>query len=190
MLQKLSPSLNHNEDYVTNFFRVVQKTYRAKPYHNWTHALQVAHCMFYILEKNGDLFSELEKVSMFVAALAHDVDHRGYSNQFLQKTKHPLARLYASSTMERHHLNLALSVLGAPGCDVFHCFSGDKSSTKKALDLFRTSILATDLAYYFTNRVKIEQSLAKDTFDFEDPEWRLVMTIVIDDFDGIHACAR
>ena len=128
--------------------------------------------MFCILTKSGNLFSDLEKMAMFVAALAHDVDHRAYSNQFLQKTKHPLSRLYPTSTMEHHHLETALSIFKAPNCDILHCFHDDPSSLSKALEVIRTSVLATDLAYYFTNRVKIVEGFVKKSFDIKTPEWR------------------
>ncbi len=74
-----------------------------------------------------------------VACLSHDLDHRGTTNSFqvrmitrrhfpcncvqktklyspIQiKTKNPLATLYASSTLERHHLNQCLLLLNIPG---------------------------------------------------------------------------
>jgi hypothetical protein len=44
-----------------------------------------------------------------VASLCHDLDHRGTTNSFQKKVKHPLATLYASSTLERHHLNQCIT---------------------------------------------------------------------------------
>lgn len=38
----------------------VKKNYRRVPYHNWKHAVTVAHCMYAILQNNGGLFSDLE----------------------------------------------------------------------------------------------------------------------------------
>lgn len=38
----------------------VKKNYRRVPYHNWKHAVTVAHCMYAILQNNLGLFSDLE----------------------------------------------------------------------------------------------------------------------------------
>lgn len=38
----------------------VKKNYRRVPYHNWKHAVTVAHCMYAILQNNNGLFTDLE----------------------------------------------------------------------------------------------------------------------------------
>lgn len=38
----------------------VKKNYRRVPYHNWKHAVTVAHCMYAILQNNRGLFTDLE----------------------------------------------------------------------------------------------------------------------------------
>lgn len=43
----------------------VRKNYRRVPYHNWKHAVTVAHCMYAILQKTSGIFTELE-VWLFV----------------------------------------------------------------------------------------------------------------------------
>lgn len=42
------------------FIMSVKKNYRRVPYHNWKHAVTVAHCMFAILQNNRGLFTDLE----------------------------------------------------------------------------------------------------------------------------------
>lgn len=42
------------------FIMSVKKNYRRVPYHNWKHAVTVAHCMYAILQNNHGLFTELE----------------------------------------------------------------------------------------------------------------------------------
>lgn len=44
----------------------VRKNYRRVPYHNWKHAVTVAHCMYAILQKTTGTFTELE-VCLFVS---------------------------------------------------------------------------------------------------------------------------
>lgn len=45
------------------FTMSVRKNYRRVPYHNWKHAVTVAHCMFAILQKTSGMFTELEVCS-------------------------------------------------------------------------------------------------------------------------------
>lgn len=42
------------------FIMSVKKNYRRVPYHNWKHAVTVAHCMFAILQSSRGLFTDLE----------------------------------------------------------------------------------------------------------------------------------
>lgn len=42
------------------FTMSVKKNYRRVPYHNWKHAITVAHCMYVILQHNHRTFTELE----------------------------------------------------------------------------------------------------------------------------------
>lgn len=136
------------------FTMSVRKNYRRVPYHNWKHAVTVAHCMYAILQKTSGMFTELEvcyllglgfiadrqkyikletrsapgvaewfqivlfsthsglqKKGLLIACLCHDLDHRGYSNTYLQKFDHPLAALYSTSTMEQHHFSQTVSIL-------------------------------------------------------------------------------
>ena len=43
-------------DELTKFTLTVRRNYRRVPYHNWTHAFSVAHCMFMILRKASSNF--------------------------------------------------------------------------------------------------------------------------------------
>lgn len=45
----------------------VKKNYRRVPYHNWKHAVTVAHCMYAILQNNQGLFTDLEVSEMTVS---------------------------------------------------------------------------------------------------------------------------
>ena len=50
-------------------------------------------------------------ISMFVGALCHDLDHRGFNNKFMIDVGSPLAAIYSTSTMEHHHFNMAINIL-------------------------------------------------------------------------------
>ena len=48
---------------------------------------------------------------MFIGALCHDLDHRGFNNKFMIDIGSPLAAIYSTSTMEHHHFNMAINIL-------------------------------------------------------------------------------
>ena len=50
-------------------------------------------------------------LSMFVGAICHDLDHRGFNNKFMIDIGSPLAAIYSTSTMEHHHFNMTVSIL-------------------------------------------------------------------------------
>lgn len=52
-----------------------------------------------------------QRKGLLIACLCHDLDHRGFSNTYLQKFDHPLAALYSTSTMEQHHFSQTVSIL-------------------------------------------------------------------------------
>lgn len=53
----------------------------------------------------------LKRKGLLIACLCHDLDHRGFSNSYLQKFDHPLAALYSTSTMEQHHFSQTVAIL-------------------------------------------------------------------------------
>ena len=60
-----------------------------------------------------------QKLSLLVACLCHDLDHMGFNNDFMVRSKTPVAALYSSSVLERHHFMQALVLLKMPGLDIF-----------------------------------------------------------------------
>ncbi|XP_043856150.1 cAMP and cAMP-inhibited cGMP 3',5'-cyclic phosphodiesterase 10A isoform X1 [Dromiciops gliroides] len=137
------------------FIMSVKKNYRRVPYHNWKHAVTVAHCMYAILQNNQGLFTDLERKGLLIACLCHDLDHRGFSNSYLQKFDHPLAALYSTSTMEQHHFSQTVSLLQLEGHNIFSSLSS--SEYEQVLEIIRKAIIATDLALYFGNRKQLEE---------------------------------
>ncbi|XP_008589812.1 PREDICTED: cAMP and cAMP-inhibited cGMP 3',5'-cyclic phosphodiesterase 10A [Galeopterus variegatus] len=137
------------------FIMSVKKNYRRVPYHNWKHAVTVAHCMYAILQNNQMLFTDLERKGLLIACLCHDLDHRGFSNSYLQKFDHPLAALYSTSTMEQHHFSQTVSILQLEGHNIFSTLSS--SEYEQVLEIIRKAIIATDLALYFGNRKQLEE---------------------------------
>ena len=63
---------------------------------------------------NSCLF-QVECLSLVIACLCHDLDHRGTNNSFQVKSCSNLAQLYSTSTMEHHHFDQCLMILNSKG---------------------------------------------------------------------------
>ncbi|CAI8024408.1 cGMP-dependent 3',5'-cyclic phosphodiesterase, partial [Geodia barretti] len=100
---KLQPST------LAKFVLMVKRSYRDPPYHNWYHALSVAHFCYVLHQRcdNLSFLTDLEVLALFFSCLCHDIDHRGTNNSFQISSKSVLASLYSSegSVMERHHFS-------------------------------------------------------------------------------------
>ncbi|GAB5572043.1 cAMP and cAMP-inhibited cGMP 3' [Prionailurus iriomotensis] len=156
------------------FIMSVKKNYRRVPYHNWKHAVTVAHCMYAILQNNHGLFTDLERKGLLIACLCHDLDHRGFSNSYLQKFDHPLAALYSTSTMEQHHFSQTVSILQLEGHNIFSTLSS--SEYEQVLEIIRKAIIATDLALYFGNRKQLEEMYQTGSLNLNNQSHRAPAT--------------
>lgn len=57
-------------------------------------------------------------MAAIIAAAIHDVDHPGYTNQYLINTNSELAIMYNDeSVLEQHHLAVAFKLLQETCCD-------------------------------------------------------------------------
>ncbi|KAJ8921660.1 hypothetical protein NQ315_010569 [Exocentrus adspersus] len=151
------------------FILTAKKCYRNNPYHNFEHAFNVAHCMFNILWRNMDKFSEIETKSLLLAALCHDLDHGGFTNNFLQLTNDTLAELYDESPLEHHHYRVTMTILN--NCPVFIDITPE--TYKQISQEIREAILATDLASYFKVRIKLEQLKNTNSLNWSNERHRM-----------------
>ncbi|XP_019389583.1 PREDICTED: cGMP-specific 3',5'-cyclic phosphodiesterase isoform X2 [Crocodylus porosus] len=148
----------------------VKKNYRKNvAYHNWRHAFNTAQCMFAALRsgKIQSKLTDLETLALLIAALSHDLDHRGVNNSYIQRSEHPLAQLYCHSIMEHHHFDQCLMILNSPGNQILSSLSIEEY--KATLKMIKQAILATDLALYIKRRGEFFELLRKKQFDWEDP---------------------
>ena len=62
--------------------------------------------------RDADVMDDMLEVSMYLAAICHDFEHPGLTNDFLVKSHHPLALCYNDrSPLENHHASAAFRVL-------------------------------------------------------------------------------
>lgn len=112
------------------------------PYHNSTHAADVAqasHCCLQALQPN---VNSLEKLAVILAAFTHDLDHPGVNQTFLIATKSPLATLYGSSSiLEEHHWRMGVGTISQSGM----LNNLDNEQFNFVVNLMKMMILATDV---------------------------------------------
>eukprot|EP01137_Pigoraptor_chileana_P036465 Opistho-2@32110 len=159
-----------DKETLCRFVLTVRKNYRRVPYHNWTHAFNVAHTMYLIIQhgRMRQVFTEIEIMGLFVACLCHDLDHRGTNNQFQINESTALACLYSTAVLEHHHFAHTVTILRQDGHDIFARLSKEQYSAM--LGVLRHAILATDLASYPGNRKKLETAVEEDGFNKHSSE--------------------
>ena len=161
-------SLDHKT--LCRWIMTVKKNYRPEVvYHNWRHAFNVAQMMFTSLLNSGwwEGFGPIRCLGLLVACLCHDLDHRGErerdlclyliscltisgtNNNFQMATNSPLAQLYSTSTLERHHLNQALIILNLDGHRILDNLTPAEYGS--VLSVIEEAILATDLSLHFAH---------------------------------------
>ncbi|XP_016347184.1 cGMP-specific 3',5'-cyclic phosphodiesterase isoform X1 [Sinocyclocheilus anshuiensis] len=133
----------------------VQKCYRSNVvYHNWSHALRTAQCMFAMLQTKElkSNLSSLEVLALMIASLCHDLDHRGVNNSYIERSNQPLAQLYGHSSLEHHHYDMCLLILNNPDSQMLRSLS--LNEYRACVQMIEKNILATDLAIYIEKRTK------------------------------------
>jgi cAMP-specific phosphodiesterase 4 len=111
------------EKTMERFIQAVSKEYLPNPYHNFAHAVDVAHGVARMMRmmRSESFLSELEQFSLLVAAIAHDLGHPGVNNGFLSEVGHDLALQYNDkSPLENMHCaKLYTIVVAKPEDNIF-----------------------------------------------------------------------
>jgi cAMP-specific phosphodiesterase 4 len=125
--------------------------YRDNPYHNQIHAADVAQSMHVLISSPAltGVFSDLEVFAAIFASAIHDVDHPGFTNQYLINSNSELAIMYNDeSVLEQHHLAVAFKLLQESNCDFLSSWS------RKQRQSFRKTViemvLATDMSKHMS----------------------------------------
>lgn len=72
----------------------------------------------FVFLRQTKMFEPLESLALFVAAICHDLDHRGKNNAYMKTMSTPLASIYSTSVMERHHFNQTVTILQQDGHNI------------------------------------------------------------------------
>jgi len=129
------------------FLRRVEQGYADHPYHNRTHVADVLQTVFKCLTSGGMPVTKEDMLVCFLAAIVHDFEHTGLTNDFLVATEHPLAIVYNDySPHENHHASAAWKLVTRPEYD----FLPDKSRRAVIRHAMIELVLATDMRNHFT----------------------------------------
>lgn len=99
---------------VTNFIRLIEKSYIDNPYHNKTHAADVLQTLHALLQMNGKEFAtgQVQLFSILISAVVHDVAHPGKNNTFQVNAKTDLTVTYNDrSVLENLHASKTFDIL-------------------------------------------------------------------------------
>jgi len=142
---EISPSI------LVTYLLHLEHHYRENPYHNQIHAADVTQSMHVLISSPAleDVFSDLEVFAALFASAIHDVDHPGFTNQYLINSNSELAIMYNDeSVLEQHHLAVAFKLLQEHHCDFLANWN------RKQRQIFRKTViemvLATDMSKHMS----------------------------------------
>jgi len=137
--------------HLARFLRHVEEGYRNNPYHNKIHAADVLQTMQVILKRGGMLpgyADPLTHMACLLAAVIHDYEHMGCTNDFLINKCDDLAVRYNDrAPLENHHLAAAFLLLKQR--DYNFLSDMPKSSFDRLRKLVIELVLATDMKQHF-----------------------------------------
>lgn len=134
-----------------HFLFDLRNSYNRVPYHNWMHAVDVTQFLAYSINTSdlSKIFTKFEILGMLTAAICHDANHDGFSNQYNVNAQTPLGILFKNqSVMETHHCSVSIGIITKDECNIFKILNENEST--QMWTLFINLILATDMAKHFS----------------------------------------
>jgi cAMP-specific phosphodiesterase 4 len=136
---------------MTTFLETAEAGYlKTCSFHNWFHAVDTSHCVYRLLKMNHahEYLTGLERFSLIISAICHDIDHPGLNNAFLIETAHELSMRYNDkSPLENMHASRLFEIISDPKRNILELFSPAqyKEARRKCVD----AILHTDNSSHF-----------------------------------------
>ncbi|KAM9986995.1 hypothetical protein ACTFIY_011411 [Dictyostelium cf. discoideum] len=174
----LYKELNLSKSSILNFLSIVASSYRNNPFHSFNHAIAVTQTIFLILLKTNlfNILSPIEKLSIIIASICHDLDHPALSNRFQINMKSSIAVLYNNkSVLENHHLSICLGILESNiGNELLSTLTVEEK--EQFLKRVKILILATDMENHFTYKKQFDDIIS--TFSWDNSEHRDLLLIM------------
>ncbi|XP_067623922.1 dual specificity calcium/calmodulin-dependent 3',5'-cyclic nucleotide phosphodiesterase 1C isoform X2 [Eurosta solidaginis] len=120
------------------------------PYHNNIHAADVTQTTHYVLCQTGlmNWLTDLEIFATLLAALIHDYEHTGTTNNFHVMSGSEKAMLYNDrAVLENHHVSAAFRLLKEDDCNILVNLSREEYREFRTLII--DMVLATDMSFHF-----------------------------------------
>eukprot|EP00891_Asterochloris_glomerata_P009655 jgi/Astpho2/9655/gw1.00146.70.1_t len=160
------------------FIAAVCSHYHENPYHNFCHVVYVLHCAYMIMScsEAASCLTRTDQLVLLIAALCHDIDHDGHTNNFHIQTQTPLAQRYNDiSVMENHHCAITFAILAKRDCAILEHL--ERPRRQELRKLIISAILATDMSYHFslTTEFKNHGEHGGCAFSIEKEEDRLLL---------------
>jgi len=130
------------------------------PYHNNLHACDVFLTMNYFVArmKLTKFMSEVEIFASLIAALVHDFNHTGTTNNFQINSRTVLSVLYNDkSVLENYHVSAFFRMMEKYNCDIFTRM--EKTEFRQFRALLIELVLNTDMSLHVTHLREIETIL-------------------------------
>nr|CCA17885.1 cAMPspecific 3' putative [Albugo laibachii Nc14] len=132
---------------VLNALEIINSRYLSEnPFHNACHAADVMHGLYVLLSTTQlrDKTSRHNQFAVLLAAVMHDIEHVGLTNDFLTKSKHRIAlENPGKAPMEEMHAVVADHLLQDPQMNLLSRL--DETQRTQVLDVVERTILSTAL---------------------------------------------
>ena len=162
-----------NVNKLENFLNTVSSQYlNTTLYHNNMHGADVTQtlCLFFLNSNAEKMFhtTVLDLLSIFIAALGHDIGHPGLNNNFHINASSELAITYNdASCLENFHCCKLFTILKKSETNIFEILSiNDYKDIRKRMI---SEILATDMFYHKKVMTMIQTKIPQiknDKFEF------------------------
>ncbi|XP_055915879.1 dual specificity calcium/calmodulin-dependent 3',5'-cyclic nucleotide phosphodiesterase 1 isoform X4 [Eupeodes corollae] len=138
------------------------------PYHNNLHAADVTQTIHFMLCQTGlmNWMTDLEIFATLLAALIHDFEHTGTTNNFHVMSGSETALVYNDrAVLENHHISAAFRVLKDDDCNILSNLSREEFRELRTLII--DMVLSTDMSFHFQQLKNMKNllTLAEPTVD-------------------------
>lgn len=138
------------------------------PYHNNLHAADVTQTIHFMLCQTGlmNWMTDLEIFATLLAALIHDFEHTGTTNNFHVMSGSETALIYNDrAVLENHHISAAFRVLKEDDCNILSNLSREEFRELRTLII--DMVLSTDMSFHFQQLKNMKNllTLAEPTVD-------------------------
>lgn len=171
-----------------NFLSSVEQGYckYKNPYHNNLHAADVTQTVHYMLCEEGvaNWLTDLEVLATVFAAVIHDYEHTGTTNNFHVMSRSETALIYNDrSVLENHHISAAFRLLADDDQNILSNLS--KEEYKEFRLLVIEMVLATDMTSHFQQVKTMKTALSHHDISLDKPK---ALSLLLHCCDISHPC--